>query len=554
VTCREITAARKFAALLVMGFIAMAPPSASGQTAPASDGKDPVLQAMLTELQRSKDKLKLENVQAPYYIEYRVSDNDQYIAEAAFGALRTSVRAHLRMIRIVVRVGDYKEDSYYGSGQGLTDVGPLDDDILAMRHELWLGTDRAYKAAAQALTAKQADLKQFKVDVPVDDFAHASPLQSVGPLAKLEFDPKPYEAMIEEASGLYRSDPQIESLSASVRFGASNQYFVNTEGTVVRNGKSVYQIIASGYTQAADGMRLDRSHSDEGRTLKELPDHDRFMASTRQMLATFKSLRDAPVTEEEYRGPVLFSGDAAASVVAGLIAPNVLGKRPRPGENVRTTGAWATNYKSRVLPEFISVVDDPTVANAGGEALFGSYEIDDEGVKAARVPVVEKGQLVNYLLGRTPIRDFPASNGHGRTGPGGVPGPSVGNLIVQSEQGMSSDELKQKLMELCKQRDLPYGYFVGTMGPASSPRLLYRVYAKDGREELVRGAVFGDLDLRSLRNGVVAAGKDLTVENRLDPVPQSIASPAFLFDELEIKRADASKEKLPDYPAPPLGK
>ena len=138
--------------------------------------------------------------------------------------------------------------------------------------------------------------------------------------------------------------------------------------------------------------------------------------------------------------------------------------------------------------------------------------------------------------------------------PGGVPGPSVGNLIVQSEQGMSSDELKQKLMELCKQRDLPYGYFVGTMGPASSPRLLYRVYAKDGREELVRGAVFGDLDLRSLRNGVVAAGKDLTVENRLDPVPQSIASPAFLFDELEIKRADASKEKLPDYPAPPLGK
>ena len=132
----------------------------------------------------------------------------------------------------------------------------------------------------------------------------------------------------------------------------------------------------------------------------------------------------------------------------------------------------------------------------------------------------------------------------------GAPAASVGNLIVQSSEPLSDEELKKKLVEICKQRELPYGYLVETLGPRTAPRLLYRVWAKDGHQELVRGAIFGDLDARSLRNNVIAAGKKLDVEDRTEPVPQSILSPALLFDELELKRADASKEKLPDYPAP----
>ena len=84
------------------------------------------------------------------------------------------------------------------------------------------------------------------------------------------------------------------------------------------------------------------------------------------------------------------------------------------GQNARTIGDWANNYKSRVLPDFLSVVDDPTIASFEGHNLLGDYEVDDEGVKASRVSVIEKGQLVSYLLGREPIRDFPSSNGHGR--------------------------------------------------------------------------------------------------------------------------------------------
>jgi TldD protein len=516
----------------------------------SSAADDPLLRAMLAEMQRSKSQLKLADVQAPYYVDYRLTDVDQYVAEAAFGAVRTSLRTRIRMLRIVVRVGDYKQDSYYGQGEGVVDVGPLDDDETGLRHQLWLGTDRAYKAASEALTAKQADLKKYSVDQQVDDFAHASPVQLVAPLARLDFSPEPWLATLEEASGLYKSDPQVQSLNASLRFTVTNRYFVSSEGTVVRTADSFYQVFVGGFTQAADGMRLDRSHGYQVRQMKDLPAKAQVLSRTRELLTSLKQLREAPVSEEEYRGPVLLSADAAAGVVAELVGPNLLGNRPMLGQNARTTGDWANNYKSRVLPDFLSVVDDPTLATFNGHALLGNYEVDDEGVKASRVSLIEKGQLVSYLLSREPIRDFPDSNGHGRAAMTGPPGSSLGNLIVQSSDALSLDELKKKLIEACKQRNLPYGYFVGTLGPRLAPRLLYRISTKDGHEELVRGAVFGDLDTRALRNDIVAAGKEFDTEDRLDPIPQSVVSPALLFDELEVKRGDVAKQKLPEYPPP----
>jgi hypothetical protein len=337
-----------------------------------------------------------------------------------------------------------------------------------------------------------------------------------------------------------------------VTFIAENRYFLNSEGTVARTGQTRYAVYIGGSTQASDGMLLQRSRGDRAAELQELPTREQFLKTADTLLATLKQLREAPVVDEEYRGPVLFAADAAATVVSELIEPNLLGRKPEIGENARTTGKWSSSYKSRVLPDFINVFDDPTISTISGQSLSGNYSIDDEGVKAQRVSLIEKGQLVSYLVGRQPIRDFPASNGHGRAGSTASPSPYPGNLILQSTDPRPDAELKKKLMELCKQRDLSYCFYVATMGSRLVPRLLYRIWTKDGREELVRGAVFGDLDVRSLRGGLIAAGTALDVDDRFEPVPFSVASPALLFDELEVKRSEATKQKLPEYPAPAL--
>jgi TldD protein len=519
-----------------------------------STSSDVVLRALREEMDRSKTKLKLENAAAPYYIEYRVTEIDQFDASAVFGAVRNQQRDHGRLLRVVVRVGDYKQDSFYGAGEGSIDLVPSDDDVFAIRHRIWLATDRAYKAATEALSAKQAALKQLKVDEPVDDFAKAPSIDAVGPLARFSStDFTSWIHLLEEASGQYRADKDLEDFESSLRFTVENRYFLNSEGTVARSGHTHYVISIAGSTQASDGMLLQRSHADQGNDLKELPTRLVFLKTTARILETLKQLRDAPMVDEEYRGPVLFSNDAAATVVTELVEPNVLGGKPKLGENARTTGKWSTSYKSRVLPDFINVFDDPTISTISGRPLFGNYTLDDEGVKAQRVSLIEKGQLVSYLIGRQPIRDFPVSNGHGRAGAASSPSPHPGNLVLQSTDPQPDAGLKTKLIELCKNRGVPYGLYVQTMGPGLQPRLLYRIWTKDAHEELVRGGIFGDLDVRSLRSDLVAAGTAPEVEDRSEPVRFSVASPALLFDELQIKRTQAAKQTLPEYPAPELG-
>jgi len=526
-------------------------------TAAAHDAAkgDALLEALLTELDRSKAQLKMDQVQAPYYIEYRVNDVDDFSADAEFGALRQSERSHLRIIRVVVRIGDYKQDSYYSKGLGSASIIPLDNDPIALRRQIWLLTDEAYKSAADAYAEKLSSLKQFTPDPnPVDDFAHAPVISAVGDTVALKLDQNEWNKTLEEITNLYRQYPEVQLVSANARFLCVNEYFVNSEGTIVRQGRSTATVTLNGSTQAGDGMRLQRNPFWTEEKPEQLPSRGELLKESRKMLDTLKALREAPIVEESYRGPVLFAPDAADDIVATLVGNNLLGRKPQLGRPNRTTGVFATSYKTRVLPKFVTVVDDPTMNTFGGKELLGSYGVDSEGVKAQSVTLVNSGTLENYLVGRQPIRDFPTSNGHGRANPGGAPFPNVGVLLVKSAEPETAKALSDQLKQMAAEQNKEFGYRVDTLGPGNSPRLLYRVYTKDGHEELVRGAVFNELDVRALRNDLIAVGDDPLVSNRMAGLPQTVISPSLLFDELEVKRADTTKEKLPEYPAPELKK
>jgi TldD protein len=514
---------------------------------------DAVLRAMKAELERSKTALKLDKTDLPYYVEYSVTDLDQYTAQATFGAIRMDQRARARLVRAVVRLGDYKQDSYFRHGEGSVDLLPVDDNAEALRHVLWLVTDRAYKQAASALTQKQAVLKQFESEQQsADDFSRERAEQYLSDPAQLTIDLAPWREMLRTVSGMYRSDPQLESWEASAVFKVQTQYFVNSEGSAIRRSQPLYMFAFEGSTQAKDGMDLERSHAYVVADAKELPTAEQVRKDATEMLATLKELRDAAVVEDDYRGPVLFAADAANDLINDIVGRNIAGSKPQPGVPVRTTGEYASSYKSRVLPDFLNIVDDPTTTTFAGQSLIGAYRYDEEGVAARPVNVVQKGMLVNYLVGREPIRDFATSNGHGRAAPGMPPQPHIGNLFVRPTESHSFVELKKKLIDMCKEQGREYGYLVATLGPNLTPRLLYRVYAKDGHEQLVRGGDFNQLDTRALRSDLIAAGNDPEVSNRPEPVPTTIVSPSLLFGELEIQRSENTKDKLPDYPPPPL--
>jgi predicted Zn-dependent protease len=526
--------------------------AATPSAIPTDDHGDPVLKAMIAELKRSQEKLQLGQMQRPYYIEYQVSELQDATADATLGAIRTDQVNSGRLVRVVVRIGDYKQDSYFGEGMGAVEVMPTEDQELALRRQLWLATDKAYKAALTGFTEKQAALKNVQTESDLVDFSQEKPTQSVRDLAKPDLDMEKWKQMLRSTSDIFRADSALESSNAFLSFRVLNRYFVNTEGTITRSGKAVYSYVFSASAQANDGMWLERSHGWVVTRPEELPKADEIQKEAKALIGTFNALEKAPLVEDDYRGPVLFSADAATSTFERLIVPNILGIRPDLGNPARTNGEFASYYKGRVLPDTFTVVDDPKLKEIDHQALAGSYDVDDEGVEAQKITVIDKGVLTNYLLGREPIRDFPHSNGHGRTALAGAPRPSISNLILKAANGIPFEELKKKLIDMCKDQGRPYGYYVETTGPQLSPRLLWRVYVSDGHMELVRGAVFKQLDTRALRSDVVAAGNDSYVYNRSEPLPSAIIAPSLLFGELEIQRANRTREKLPQYPAPAL--
>ncbi len=525
----------------------------SSNSISTNDHGDPILKAMLAELKRSQEKLQFGQFQRPYFIDYQVTEVQDYSSDAILGAIRSDDMNVGRLVRVVVRIGDHKQDSYFGEGTGTVEVMPMDNNELALRHTLWLATDKAYKAALSGLTEKQAALKNVVIDQELPDFSEEKPVESVHSLAKIDADLDSWKKMLRTTSDMFRSDPDLESSAAGLHFRVLNRYYVNTEGSITRHGIGSYTYNFAGSTQAADGMRLERSHAYVVAKPDELPKPEEMKKDTVEMIGTFAKLRTAPLVEDDYHGPVLFSADAATALVERFIVPNILGIRPELGNPGRTRGEFSSYYKSRVLPEFFTIIDDPRSRKIQNMTLAGSYDVDDEGVEAHPVTVIEKGVLTHFLLGREPIRDFSTSNGHGRSWLAGQPRPQISNRIVKASNGVSFDELKQKLIQMCRDQGRPYGYYVETtVGPQVTPRLLWRIYVSDGHMELVRGAIFNQLDTRALRSDIVAAGNDEYVYNRDEPLPSAIVAPSMLFGDLEIQRANRTREKLPQYPAPPL--
>ena len=529
---------------------------ALGQQTRADAEKDPVLKAMLTELDRNRDQLQLQGFEKPFFIQYRIEDIEDYQTRADFGANVGGDHRHQRLARVTVRVGDYKIDSSTSRGDGSVQLAALDDDPLALRAGLWQATDQAYKAALSAYAHKQAQLKQVQTPPQQDDFSHETPVISLEDTVHLLVDGPKLVTRVSEASGLYRTDASLKAEERDIQYATAifharsvNTYLVSSEGAIVRKGITSYEESFAVGTQAADGMHLDRSYGSNGVSLADLDSPEAFNKHVVSLIASLAELRKAPLVEEEYHGPVLLSADAASDAIHDLVASAVTAVRPELGTEARTKGAFASSFHARVLPEFHDVVDDPSLTHFNGKALVGAYRIDDEGVPAQTVKLVADGRLENYLIGREPVRDFPKSNGHGRAALTGPARPEISVLDVSAHGGLSEAELNQKLLALAKDRGLKSVYYVETLGPELTPRLLYRL-SEDGKRVLVRGATLDDLDERALRSGVIAAGKEPYIANYDGAVPQTILAPALLFDDITVRRANEKNDKLPFYPPP----
>jgi len=555
-----------------------------------------MLQAMHDELERS-GKLTLNNLEAPYFIEYVIDESENFSVSASLGGLVSRRREHFREPEIQVRVGDYKFDNTNFGGGGMGSFGtrydlerfPLENSYPLLRRYLWLETDSAYKSAVEALSRKRAAVRNLQQIDQLNDFAHAEPVHHVREFQHLAIDEDVWAKRVRTLSGLFSQYPEVKNSSVELESSTGGYTLVNSEGSEVREPENVTYLRVRAIAQASDGTTMRDAVTFHALDLARMPSDPEMTRGVTALAENVVALAHA-AKGEDYSGPVLFEGTAGAQILAEVLGKNLsLPRRPvsaggrgggfQPSELEGRVGA-------RVLPESFDVVDDPTQKEWRGRPLFGSYDVDREGVLPKPLRLVEKGVLKNYLLTRQPVRGFEGSNGRARLpGNNGASTPAFSNLFISASDTVPVAELKKKLIDLAQTRGKQYGIivrkmdfpssasvdevrriFTGSQGaerPVSTPLLVYKVFA-DGHEELVRGLRFRGLTARSLKD-ILAAGNDSAAFEYMDSAAPfalmgasgftaeaCVIAPSILVDDLELHPVEDEQPKLPVVSAPEL--
>jgi len=565
------------------------------QPSPQREPADPLLEAMLAEMARAR-RLQMPALEAPYYIEYAVEDTDSFSAQASLGGLLSARPTRTRYPRIQVRVGTYDLDNtnfilsdyFTGSGAGLM---PTDNGMRPLREYFWLATDSAYKAAFESFSRKRAALANFLTPDRLDDFSKATAVQKLLPVAHKPVDTSMWTARLRSLSAMFASYPRILSSNVAMEIGQSTSYLVTSEGTVARVPDNLAYITVRATTQADDGSMMNDAALVQTLEADQMPPEAELRKAVVLLAENLTRLSQAPAGEN-YVGPVLFEGQASAQLFAQLLGRNLALPRkpvPLPGRPVPVLESELEGRMgSRILPEWMEVVDDPTQTEWRGRPLLGHYDIDLEGVVPAPVKVIDMGSLTNCLLTRQPVRGFSASNGRARLlGSFGAKTAAISNLFVRASTTVPTADMKKKLIEMVQKRNKPYGLLIrkldfpsaasvdelrrmsatmaqsGSFRAVSSPVLVYRVYP-DGREELVRGLRFRGVNVRSLRDIVAASEESYLFDFINNTAPfaliggsnfvaaSAVVAPAVLFDELELERPQEDKPTPALVPPPPL--
>jgi len=557
-----------------------------------------LLKAMSDELARSKQLAVVAGSDAPYFFSYMLTDAETLRISASMGAVVNVSRTRFRSPSTEVRVGSYDFDNtghvFSGiySGSRYDGNWPLDDDYANFRSELWLSTDRAFKAAVESMARKRASMNNSNASAEsLPDFSKVAPVVSIGKVVRPKVDDQEWTARTSRLAAVFNGTKEVLSSGVELQLIQGPTTLMNSEGTAVRYNDDMYWIYAKAEGQAPDGMLLHDAVSLQSLELDKFPAEADMRKSLAEVADNVRALVHAPMAES-YSGPVLLEPRAAAQLLAQLIGDNLrVPRRPMsvPGRNVPFAPSELENrLGARVLPDSFDVTDDPTQSTFNGKPLAGFYPFDIEGVPPRPVNVVEKGVLKSFLTTRQPIKGFPVSNGHARLpGSYGTFSAAIGNLFVKSSETTPLADLKKRLIEMTTSRGKPYGMLVRKLDypysatgtelqslaqasaqsggssarPVSPPILIYRVYP-DGREELVRGMRFRGLTTKALRDILAASSETAQFDfvNVAAPLailgaggylaPASVVSPGLLFEELEFEPPTDQLPKAPTVPPP----
>ncbi len=536
---------------------------AADTPAPSAD----LMGLLAGELDYSMERLAAEDGTRPYYLSYAVYDERRVILAATLGAITRDDDNRRRKLNIDLRVGDYALDNTrqlrgggpsHARGSGNIAIA-LQDHPSATRHTLWLHTDRVFKRAVKRLAHIKTN-RAIKVEEEdqSDDFSREEPQSFLEQPAALELELDTWRERVRRVSRIARQHPLIYGSSVTLGALAGTRYLVTNEGTRLRTAETRFRITLSASTKADDGMDLAQSFDFNAAAPQGLPTENAMRTAFEKVIQQVLALRAAPLAEP-YIGPAILKSRASAVFFHEIFGHRIEGHRQK---DVTEGQTFKKKIGQAILPEFLTIYDDPTLRQSNGIDLRGFYRFDDEGVRARRVTLVNRGVLETFLMSRTPLEGFPTSNGHGRREAGNAVVSRQANLVVESSKTVSFARLRELLVEACHEQDKPYGLLfedisggfttTSRRGPQSFkvlPIVVYKVFADGRPDELIRGADIVGTPLTCFEK-LTHAADDLGIFNgtcgaESGWVPVSAISPSVLVSTIEIEKRTRSQTRTP---------
>ncbi len=509
---------------------------------------------------------------APYYVALALSDEESITIQGTHGAHAGISRSHGRQGDVDLRVGTMQLDNthkirdagWFDNPNRARIVAPLDEAGPVLRALYTRAVDDVYRDARQQLIKVRSNT-QIKVDEQDSsaDFSPAAPVVDRREVPPLAIDEAAWTALTREASGIYLKYPAVYDSAVQVVASRNVEWFASSDGARIQQGGLHFRVATWGTSIADDGGEIQVYDYVDVASVDHLPDRAAVLEMARGVAARVTALRVAPLVDP-WSGPAILRGRAAGVFFHEIFGHRVEGHRQKDEDEGQT---FTSRVGQSILPPFLSVVDDPTLARLGPVDLNGTYAYDDEGVPASRVDLVKNGILETFLLSRSPVAGFPRSNGHGRRQPGMAVVARQGNLMVQANQQVTYGKLREQLVAEVKKQGKAFGLifddisggftFTGRSEPNSfvvSPVTVWRVWPDGRPDELIRGVDLIGTPLTTFSR-IAAAANDVDVFNGVCGaesgwVPVSASSPSLLVTEVEVQRHEKGNDRPPILAAP----
>lgn len=527
--------------------------------APAG-AEDALDRALSVELGRAKRELRDEGFSPIYYAAADVWDFEERQAWAQLGQPVAQTVQKQRIVLFDVRVGGRELDNHplEPKADYMGQSVPVTEDEGALRHAFWRLLDGAYKTASGDYLRKRASrVQKGKADYDADDLApEPAHRRRLPPPARTDAGPA-LAAAVAAISAPLRGAPGAVFAGSNAQWARSAKRRRDTDGAAVDTLDELFVVDLVVEGVAADGMRQTVNRELFARSLERAPDIAMLRAAGESARDELTELLSASSTAP-FNAPALVDSDVAGALFLSL-AQRLTGEEVRNPAGAQT---FRGRLGERVLPEDLSLSDDPRQRDFRGQPLLGGYDYDDQGVPARRANLLERGRLTGLLLSRYAAKGFPRSNGHARAAPGRIPLAAPANLLLTTSRPVEIAVLLARLREEARRRGLPHGLWIrgvnswtqeqsgGGQGSIRVKAGIWLVPVDGAAPQRVR-----DLDLvgtpLAMLGGILAAGDDARVwSDSLGGIPVSVAAPSLLLGDAELQRSQAQPEKPPLLPAP----